>query len=109
MQLISCSCCGAMVSDQAISCPKCGHPLLQNSSTKSPSNPQMKVSSPKTITNEDSPDFVIMLLSLLIPFLGLVWWETWKNEFPNKAEICSKFGWMGFFTYLALAILTHLD
>lgn len=113
MALIQCPTCGAMVSDQAASCPKCGVPLSGGAQqpnqqpTQQPAYQQVapNQSAYRTTESKDEPSGGLNALSFFVPLVGWILWGVFKSESPVKAASCAKWGWIGFGVAVLLNIL----
>ena len=66
-----CSKCGEELYDEAVVCPKCG------------------CSVPKEKLGEaDEINIGFIILSVLIPLFGIVWWAVKAKETPKSAKAC---------------------
>lgn len=73
MALVACIECGHQVSDQAESCPNCGHPLRQRLGTPPPFQPASAVPpAPKPVRSSSGPMLVLVGLILLVVVYCLV-------------------------------------
>src|SRR5574344_1355550 len=91
---IYCSRCGAMNSDSAKFCKKCGHPLNE------PVNEQQQQMNNNYGNNrvdngyennhesndDDKPNLGFNILAVLIPLIGYILYFCWRNNTPNKAK-----------------------
>lgn len=65
-----CTNCGAEVHENAAICVKCGCPIQQ----------EKKV--------DDSVSVGLVILALVIPLFGFIYWPTKSKELPNCARAC---------------------
>lgn len=112
MALIQCPECGAMVSDQATSCPKCGSPVriggapFSQQVYQQPAYQQVaqQQTFPKTAP-KDEASAGLKVLSFFFPYVGWILYFVFHNEAPAKAKACSKWAWIGVAVSIVLTIL----
>ena len=83
-----CAYCGAQMHDQAVVCVKCGC-AVQNK----PVN-----------TTEDTVSVGLVILSVLIPLFGIIYWPVKAKECPKRAKACgiaAIISWVVFFLLFA--------
>jgi len=92
-----CSHCGAVILKAAEICPKCGCRIttVQNQTVVRQTNPDDKV----------SVGFVI--LSILIPLLGLIFFIVWKKSSPSKAKSCGVAALISFIVVFVFTIISN--
>lgn len=101
-----CSKCGKPIEDGANFCANCGSPVAGFSGT-----PVAEV--PARSDKLEPYWYVIIWCSLLVPFFGgliivvlsSVMYYVWRKEFPNKAKIINKQGFLAFFAGIALGLI----
>lgn len=101
-----CTKCGSQIKEDANFCSGCGSPVSGSTRPPVPSVP-VKADKLKPYW------YVIIWCSLLVPFLGgliivvlsSVMYYMWRKEFPNKAKVINKQGFMAFFAGLALGLI----
>ena len=111
MALIQCKECGAMVSDQAENCPKCGSPIAKNSSVgQQPAYQQVTPTQPsyQTTDPQDAPNGGLNVLSLFFPLVGWILYFVYKDKTPIKAKSCAKFAWIGFAISVVFGFISGL-
>ncbi len=70
-----CSKCGKEIMEEAVICPNCG----------------CSVSTPTTtpnVTDHDEISVGLVILSILIPLFGIIYWAVKAKETPKKAKAC---------------------
>ena len=75
-----CKKCGDQVTEEDKFCPSCG--------TEVTIEQQVSNSSNQFQGNDDAPNFGFALLGFFVPFVGIILYFIWKNEFPLKARSC---------------------
>lgn len=93
-----CSNCGAEIDENAVVCVKCGCAVqgkqLQNT------------------MNEDTANVGFIILSVLIPLFGVIYWLVKAKEYPKRAKACGIAGIISFavstFFSIILIILAML-
>lgn len=111
MALIQCKGCGAMISDQASVCPKCGTPVSQQSSnSQQPAYQQVAPTqqSYQATNSNDVPNGGLNVLSFIFPLVGWILWGVYKGSSPVKAGACSKWAWIGFAANIIISLLFSL-
>lgn len=68
-----CRNCGAQISDQAASCPRCGHPQR-----------------PMASGSQDTGSFGWGVLGFCMPVVGLVLYLVWKDTKPRNSIMAGK-------------------
>lgn len=58
--------CGSQIDDKAVICPMCGV---------------------KQASNDDDYSILWLLISFIIPIIGIVLWIVWKDEKPESAKM----------------------
>ncbi len=69
VEVIYCRNCGKQINKNSIKCPECGFFLQQSLSS-----------------NDQVENFFIYLVSLFIPFVGILVWMMTKNDNPSRAH-----------------------
>ena len=111
MALIQCTECGAMISDRAESCPKCGAPTAVKSSYGHQSayqQPHPTYPTYETTEPEDSPSVGLNILAFLIPLVGWILYFVLKGRTPDKARSCAIAAWCGFAVGFCLSLFSDL-
>lgn len=70
----NCSNCGAEIDENAVICVKCGC-AVQGKSIQ-------------TAGNEDTVSVGFVILSVLIPLFGIIYWAVKAKECPKRAKAC---------------------
>lgn len=85
-----CQHCGAEVNENAVVCVKCGCSIQQASTA-----PAEEV--------DDSVSAGLVVLSVLIPLFGIIYWPIKAKERPRCARTCgiaAIIAWVGYFLFL---------
>ncbi len=88
-----CQNCGQQLADQAVICPKCG-------CSAQPMN-----YSGQQVSGEDKVDVGLVILSVLIPLFGIIYWLVEKNNRPKCAPACAKAAIISWVVMFVLIIL----
>lgn len=100
MPLIQCKACGAMISSQARTCPRCGQPV-ENVYPQPPYPqpgpvPPSPYPQPGPVPQEEGASTGLKVLSVFIPLAGWILYFVYKDEHRKKASECAKWAWIGF-------------
>lgn len=69
-----CQHCGKELLDEAVICPGCGCPVQPIHNTQA--------------TNDDSVNVGLVILSVLIPLFGIIYWPVNAKTCPIRAKAC---------------------
>lgn len=128
MSLVQCKDCGAMVSDQASACPKCGAPIEPAANGQQyqqpyqqqyqqpyqqpyqqqyqqPAYQQVAPNQPYQAPVNDTPNAGLNVLSFFFPLVGWILWGVNHQTKPNSARACAKWAWIGFAVAFVCSIL----
>lgn len=95
-----CTHCGIEMLDEASYCPSCG----AYNGPKQTNNTNNNYYNPHQSANEDRSKGGLNLLSFLFPFVGLILYIIWINQYPIKAKGCGKWALIGFITNIIIGI-----
>lgn len=84
-----CSKCGKEIMDEAVVCPGCGC-LVQGKQIAQQSNVDETISGG------------LVLLSILIPLFGVIYWPVKAKERPNCAKVCGISALIAWAVYLVI-------
>ena len=83
-----CSKCGNQIEDDAVFCSTCGSNVgIVQPSTNGTNNINSSNVKPKP---EDASSFWWALLGFFIPFLGLILYLVFKDDYPLRSKSCGK-------------------
>ncbi len=87
-----CSNCGNQIDDNAVICVKCGCAVQQQ--------PQQ----PMQGYVEDKVSVGLVILAILIPLFGMIYWPVKHRECPNRARACGIAGIVAWVIYLVISL-----
>jgi uncharacterized membrane protein YvbJ len=81
-----CSKCGTKNEEFARFCKNCGALLSPEQETYIENNPVNKEGNHSKTPKEDSPNVILIVLSLIIPLIGFILYFVWKKDTPKRAN-----------------------
>ena len=95
-----CPNCGRQIPDNSKWCPNCGQGTQRNQPVNNggPFYPQPQpIAQPNPYPyKEDEPSTGLNVISFLFPIAGWILYFVFKEDRPNRARACSRWGWIGF-------------
>lgn len=85
-----CSKCGAEIHDDAVICTKCGCAVTGNMPAE-----------------DDTKSAGLIILSVLIPLFGIIYWAVKAKETPKRAKACGVAGLISWGVSLVLCIIIY--
>lgn len=104
--IMYCSKCGKEVEETVNFCPSCGTKIINPDNLKTETTNNSKYQSIKYSRMDlDNPNDVpttgLMVLSFIIPIVGIILYCLWSHDFPKKAKCCLK-GFIGSIVFWAI-------
>ena len=91
-----CSKCGKEIMDEAVVCPNCGCAVVAPNQY----NPVNRA--------DDEVSVGLVILSILIPLFGVIYWPVKHKETPKKAKACGITAIVSFLVCFVISILSNI-